>query len=365
MFQHPWFLILLLLAPLLVWMSLRNRRDQGLRFSAVVSELELPATWRQRLRWLPTALLMAAFVFMVVSLARPRVGREQTLVQTEGIAIELVVDRSGSMMALDFQVDGDHVDRLEALKNVASKFVLGEEDDESETDRLKGRVSDLIGLIVFAGYADAITPLTLDHSYLVSQLNETRIVNERSEDGTAIGDAISLGVEKLSTLDERSGEGEIESKVMILLTDGENTAGEIEPIQAAELAAAMDIKIYTVGMGTKGRAPFPVRRTADGQVLVQYQMVNIDEETLREIAEKTGGQYFRATDTASLQEIYEVINQLEKTKIEAESFVDYKELAIQSHRYFGSGFPPLLVCALACLLVRAVLVNTFFPQIVG
>ena len=362
MFQHPWFLILLLLAPLLVWMSLRNRRDQGLRFSSVVSELELPVTWRQRLRWLPTALLMAAFVFMVVSLARPRVGREQTLVQTEGIAIELVVDRSGSMMALDFQIDGDHVDRLEALKNVASKFVLGEEDDESETDRLKGRVSDLIGLIVFAGYADAITPLTLDHSYLVSQLNETRIVNE---DGTAIGDAISLGVEKLSTLDERSGEGEIESKVMILLTDGENTAGEIEPIQAAELAAAMDIKIYTVGMGTKGRAPFPVRRTADGQVLVQYQMVNIDEETLREIAEKTGGQYFRATDTASLQEIYEVINQLEKTKIEAESFVDYKELAIQSHRYFGSGFPPLLVCALACLLVRAVLVNTFFRQIVG
>lgn len=361
MFQYPWILTLLLLTPWLIWKLARSDRNSGIRFSSVMHGLELPVTLRQRLRWLPDALLILTMIFMIVALARPRVGREQTIVNTEGIAIELVVDRSGSMMALDFQIDGNHVDRLEALKNVASKFVLGE--SEQPDSQLEGRLSDLIGLIVFAGYPDAVTPLTLDHGYLVSQLNQTRIVNERSEDGTAIGDAISLAVEKLNSLEEREGQQPIESKIMILLTDGENTAGEIDPIQAAELAAAMDIKVYTVGMGTKGRAPFPVRRTADGQVLVQYQMVNIDEETLREIAEKTGGQYFRATDSESLEQIYEVINRLEKTKIESETFVDYKELSLQSHRYLGIWVPPLLLCALCSWVGRYLLMHSVFRRI--
>ena len=126
----------------------------------------------------------------------------------------------------------------------------------------------------------------------------------------------------------------------------------------------MGIKIYTVGMGTKGRAPFPVRRTADGQVLVQYQMVNIDEETLREIANKTGGKYFRATDTTSLQGIYQEIDQLEKTEMETESFVDYKELAIQPHRFYGYQTPPLVLIALICLCGRSILLQTWFRQIV-
>ncbi|MGB1926688.1 MAG: VWA domain-containing protein, partial [Rubripirellula sp.] len=332
-------------------------------YSSVFADVELPQTYRQRFRWIPDALLILAFVLMVVSLARPRVGREQTVVQTNGIAIELVVDRSSSMMALDFQIDGNNVDRLEALKNVASKFLLGNQDDAKE-GLLDGRMSDLVGLVVFAGYADAVTPLTLDHSYLVSQLNQVRIVNERSEDGTAIGDAMSLAVEKLSTLDQRSEQQEIKSRIMILLTDGENTAGDVDPVQAAELAAAMGIKIYTIGVGTNGRAPFPVRRTADGQVLVQYQMVNIDEETLRKIAEETGGQYFRATDSDSLTEIYQVIDQLEKTEIEAESFVDYKELSLQSHRYLGYSIPAILLLAFGCLALRMILLQTLFRQIV-
>lgn len=362
MFEHPWFLALLIMAPWLVWRLIYQRNHQAVSFSSALSGVDLPITYRQRLRWIPDALLVLAFVLMVVSLARPRVGREQTVVQTEGIAIELVVDRSSSMMALDFQIDGSNVDRLEALKNVASKFLLGES-DQSKDGELAGRVTDLVGLIVFAGYADALTPLTLDHSYLVSQMNQVRIVNERSEDGTAIGDAISLAVEKLSTLDQRSGREDIKSKVMILLTDGENTAGDVDPIQAAELAAAMGVKIYTVGMGTKGRAPFPVRRTADGQVLVQYQMVNIDEDTLREIADKTGGKYFRATDSDSLKSIYQAIDDLEKTKIEADSFVDYKELSLRSHRYLGYSVPALLLMAFACLTIRLVLLQTLFRQI--
>ena len=363
MFQHPWFLLLLLILPWWLWAILKGPRYEGVVYSSALSGLELPTTMRQRLRWLPNALMLLAFGVMVVALARPRVGREQTLVSTEGIAIELVVDRSGSMMALDFKINGDHVDRLEALKNVATKFVLGEQEGDPEKP-LGGRFSDLIGLVVFAGYADSVTPLTLDHSYLVSQLNQTQIVNERSEDGTAIGDAISLAVEKLSTLQDRPDQQAVESKIIILLTDGENTAGEIEPVQAAELAAAMGIKIYTVGMGTKGRAPFPVRRTADGQVLVQYQMVNIDEETLREIANKTGGKYFRATDTTSLQGIYQEIDQLEKTEMETESFVDYKELAIQPHRFYGYQTPPLVLIALICLCGRSILLQTWFRQIV-
>ncbi|MDA9777483.1 VWA domain-containing protein [Rubripirellula sp.] len=363
MFQHPWFLSLLIVVPWLVWRLTRGDRQHAVSYSSVLEEVVLPVTYRQRFRWVPDFLLILTFMLMVIAMARPRVGREQTVVNTEGIAIELVVDRSGSMMALDFQIDGNHVDRLEALKNVASKFLLGEQDD-SDAGSLSGRSSDLVGLVVFAGYADAVTPLTLDHSYLVSQLNQVRIVNERSEDGTAIGDAISLAVEKLSTLDDRTDEQKIKSKIMILLTDGENTAGEVDPVQAAELAAAMGIKIYTVGMGTKGRAPFPVRRTADGQVLVQYQMVNIDEETLREIADKTEGQYFRATDSDSLKEIYEAIDQLEKTKIEAESFFDYKELALQSHRYGGYSLPALLLLAFSCLIGRVVLMQTIFRQIV-
>ena len=189
---------------------------------------------------------------MILSLARPRHGREQTIIESEGIAIQMVVDRSGSMRALDFKIENQHVDRLTAIKNVANKFVLGEDD----SDTLPGRISDLIGLITFAGYADATTPLTLDHTFLMAQLDNTRIVSQRREDGTAIGDAISLAVEKLNSLDQRQQE-KIESKVIILLTDGENTAGEVEPMQAAELAAAMGIKVYAIGVGTKGRAPFP------------------------------------------------------------------------------------------------------------
>lgn len=361
MFQHPWFLLLLLGLPFFVWRFFRNRREEGVLYSSLTVGFGVRPTLRQRLRWLPNLFLLCSYVLLVVAFARPRVGREQTIVNTEGIAIELVVDRSGSMQALDFQIDGNHVDRLSALKNVASKFVLGDPDDEE--DSLGGRVSDLLGLVIFAGYADSVTPLTMDHAYLMSQLNQTQIVNERSEDGTAIGDAISLAVEKLSTLESRQENGSVESKIIILLTDGENTAGEIEPVQAAELAAALGIKIYTVGMGTKGRAPFPVRRTASGQVLVQYQMVNIDEDTLREIASKTEGKYFRATDTSSLEEIYAEIDQLEKTKIESESFVDYKELAIQSHRFSGFWIPPLLLIAFLLLMIRSILQNTFLRQI--
>jgi len=183
-------------------------------------------TLRQKLLWLPKVLFLLALLFLVISLARPREGREQTITQSEGIAIEMVVDRSGSMRALDFKIAGEHVDRLTAIKNVAGKFVMG---DES----LDGRFSDLVGLITFAGYADGVTPPTLDHGFLTSSLNQTEI---------AIGDAIALAVEKLNALDENRDD-KVKSKIIILLTDGENTAGDLEPVAAAELAQTLGIKI--------------------------------------------------------------------------------------------------------------------------
>lgn len=362
MFHHPWFLLLLPIAPLVGWRLWSAGRETAVNFSSAAAQWSERPSWRQRLLWLPSALLVAALTLMILGLARPRHGREQTIVDSEGIAIELVVDRSSSMQALDFLIDQQNVDRLTAIKNVASKFVAGDEDGGGS---LSGRVSDLIGLISFAGYADPITPPTLDHSFLIAQLDSTRIVDARregrGEDGTAIGDAISLAIEKLSTLDERQAD-QIKSKVIILLTDGENNAGEIEPAQAAELAAAMGIKIYTIGVGTKGRAPFPVR-TLSGRIVIQYEYVNIDEETLQAIADQTGGKYFRATDTESLEAIYNEIDQLEKTKVESQQFVDYRELAVQSARVGGFRLPPLLLLAFVLLAARSLLQTTILRQL--
>jgi Ca-activated chloride channel family protein len=303
---------------------------------------------------------LLAIVLMVLSLARPRHGREQTMVSTNGVAIELVVDRSGSMQALDFQIDGKSVDRLTAIKNVAGKFVMGSEGSDNRM-ALEGRVSDLIGLVTFAGYADAITPLTLDHAFLVGQLERAEIVTNRREDGTAIGDAISLAVDKLNNLDARQAE-EIKSKVVILLTDGENTAGEIDPEAAAELAKTMGVKVYTIGVGTRGLAPFPVR-LFDGRIRIQDERVNIDEVTLTKIAETTGGKYFRATDTESLEAIYNEINQLETTEVETQQFVDYRELAVQQVRVGGVRVPSLLSVAMVLLSLRMILSLTFLRRL--
>jgi Ca-activated chloride channel family protein len=356
MFHHPWFLGLLPLVPLVAWGMWRGRHRSAIAFSSAAQDWDLRPSWRQRLSWLPAALTLTALTLMIVSLARPRLGREQTIIHSEGIAIELIVDRSSSMRALDFQIDGQHVDRLTAIKSVARKFVLGDEDADSD-ELLRGRVSDLVGLVAFAGFADAISPPTLDHGYLVAQLDSTRIVTQRTEDGTAIGDAISLAVDKLQSLDQRQRE-KVNSKVIILLTDGENTAGEIEPLQAAELARAMGIKIYTIGVGTKGLAPYPVQQTQDGRILVRNVEVTIDEKTLREIAKTTAGKYFRATDTESLQAIYSEIDQLEKTRVDAQQFVDFRELAVQPARVAGRRVPPLLLIALLLLAGRTLLSQT-------
>ena len=355
MFYSPWYFLLLLLIPLIAWRLFSKQSKTSIRFTSVSIAKRLSPTLRQKLLWLPKLLSVLTLLFLILGLARPREGREKTVINSEGIAIEMVVDRSGSMQALDFKIDGEHVDRLTAIKNVAGKFVAGDPDGD---EVLEGRFSDLVGLITFAGFADGVTPPTLDHGFLVANLNKTEIVETRGEDGTAIGDAIALAVEKLNALDDRQDE-KVKSKVIILLTDGENTAGELEPIAAAEVAQTMRIKIYTIGVGTKGQAPFPVRDAFSGRQMVRMMQVNIDEETLQKVAQATGGKYFRATDTDSLMGIYREIDELEKTKVESQNFVDYRELAVQPYWFGAISIPPLLLVAFGLLIGRVVLQNTW------
>jgi Ca-activated chloride channel family protein len=360
MFYNPWYLLLLLLLPVIGWRLWSSSRRLSVPFSSTHFAIGLRPTWRQRLAWLPAALTLCAIAITIVALARPREGREQTVVDSEGIAIEMVVDLSGSMRAMDFQIEGKHVDRLTAIKNVAGRFVHGDESSK-KTNKLAGRTSDLVGLITFARFADAILPPTLDHAFVMDQLNHQQIVTRRTDDGTAIGDAISLAVEKLNRLDSKKQE-KVKSKVMILLTDGENNAGDFDPVQAAELAKTMGIKIYTIGVGTRGSAPVPVQNPYTGRQEIQWVEVDIDEGTLQKIASATGGKYFRATDTETLDAIYREIDQLEKTKVESRHFVDYRELAIQSTNVNGWKLPPLVLIALGMLSVRVILTNTLFRE---
>lgn len=366
-FGAPWVLALLLVVPLWVW---RQRRLplRSVRFSRVEGIAKLPPTIRQRWMWLPPFLTVAAVVVLIVALAQPREGRRRAISTTQGIAIELIVDRSGSMQAMDFRIDGQPVDRLTAIKNVAGRFVLGRDEQQGFSfdvspsgDPLAGRPNDMIGLITFAGYADAQAPPTLDHRFLVKQLNDTGIVSRRKEDGTAIGDAIALAVEKLHALDARQ-QDQVQGKVIILLTDGENNAGAMDPGVAAELAQTMGVKIYTIGVGTQGRAPVPIVDLF-GRKRLQYMDVNIDEETLRQVAQATGGQYFRATDTQSLQQIYEQIDQLEKTEVQADHYVDYRELAVESWQTTWVTVPPFLFVAAALLAAAIGLESTWLSTL--
>ncbi len=355
---NTWFLLLLLLLVPGVWMFATRRRRNSVSFSSTVAAAATGATWKTKTRWVLPALRLLAICLLIVAIARPQLGRKVTTVDSEGIAIELVVDRSGSMQAMDFQIQGEPVDRLTAIKDVAGKFVHGGE-------QLSGRFADLVGLITFAGHADGVSPLTLDHTYLTSRLRQTEIVKDQEEDGTAIGDAVSLALEKLQSLDSRNEDEEtkIKSKIVILLTDGENNAGAVDPIQAAELAATLGVKVYTIGVGTTGRAPVPVTHPITGRKSIQWAEVHIDEDTLRKISQTTGGKYFRATNTESLREIYEEIDALEKSRVEEQHYVDYRELAIEP---LAAGFitlPPLVLLALFVLVFQCVLAATIYRQV--
>lgn len=339
----------LLLAPLALlpwWRVLDPRMRASLRFSSVgLVEACVGGAW-SRLRWLPTLLRSLAILLLVVCLARPGKADEQTRVFVEGVAIQLVVDRSSSMQALDFALGGRPVDRLSAVKAVADDFVKG-------GDGLPGRPDDLIGLIAFAGFADSLCPLTLDHDHLMKAVESVRMAERQDEDGTAIGDALALAIERLRDLEDRK---EIKSRVVILLTDGENTAGDLDPLVAAEIARSYGIKVYTIGVGTRGLAPYPVQFM--GRTVLQQRPVSIDEETLQAIAKATGGASFRATDTDSLLRVYETIDALEKSRTEERRYRQFDDFATSGVRLAGITLPPLMVLPLVLVALDLVLSAT-------
>jgi Ca-activated chloride channel family protein len=333
----PYALALLLLVPVLLYLRQRQSSNVAVRYASLADLTALPVSLAARMRWVLPALRTLALVLCILALARPQRGLEAVQISSEGIAILMVVDISGSMAALDLHIDGRQSSRLDAVKQTFRQFVEGGQ-------HLAGRVGDLIGMVAFARYPDSICPLTLDHETLVALLDQVAIVSLPEEDGTAIGEAIALGVERLK-------DSTAKSRVMIVLTDGVNNAGETSPTQAAEIAKALGIKIYTIGAGSRGMAMIPVR-TAGGQTVMRQMAVEIDERLLTEVATLTGGQYFRATDGATLQAIYAEIDRLEKTTNVTERYQQYAEL-----------FPLLLLPGLGCLVLELLLANTRFRTV--
>ncbi len=301
-FHSPYYLwLLLLLLPMTgyyVWRTLQG--GAAIRIPTTDGMAQAPKTIRYYLRHLPFALRAAAFALSIVAVARPQDAERFSHTSTEGIDIMLAIDVSGSMLARDFKPD-----RITAAKEVAASFIAD-------------RYGDRIGLAVFAGEAFTQSPLTTDQATLQTLL--ARIRSGVIEDGTAIGNGLATAINRLR-------ESEAKSKVVILLTDGVNNRGEIAPLTAAEIAKAQGIRVYTIGVGTQGMAPYPavdIYGTPTGGTVMAK--VEIDEKTLRAIAEQTGGQYFRATDKAKLQAIYDQINRLEKSKVEVTEHIAYHEL---------------------------------------
>jgi Ca-activated chloride channel family protein len=354
----PWMLALLPLAALALLATLRPARmripDEPI---AAAAGRSLASTIRPVL----PLLRVVAIALLVVCLARPIKANEQTRVLVDGIAIGLVVDRSGSMEAMDFTIGGEPATRLAALKQVVRDFVAG-------GDGLPGRPNDLVGLVTFSRFADSICPLTLDHEHLLAALAAVRLAASRDEDGTAIGEGIALGVERLKEVGGQAAgtaprreptRPPVKSRILILLTDGENNAGEIDPLAAAELAKAYGIRIYTIGMGTRGLAPFPARDPFGNRVMTRVE-VSIDEDLLTAVAERTGGKYFRATDSRSLADIYSEIDRLEKTETEQRRYLQWTDLAVTGVRLGDLELPPLLAIVVVLLAADLLLASTRF-----
>ena len=299
-FASPYFLWLLAVIPLMVVYYVWRTRQGGasIQVSTIDGVAEAPRTVRYYLRHLPFALRCAAVALLIVALARPQSVDEGSTSNTEGIDIVLAIDISTSMLAQDLQPD-----RIQAAKQVAGNFI---------TDR----PGDRIGLVAFAGEAFTQSPLTTDQGTLQTLLGRLR--SGVVEDGTAIGNGLATAINRLR-------ESDAKSKVIILLTDGVNNQGQIAPMTAAEIAKAQGIRVYTIGVGTEGMAPYPAIDMF-GNLTFVNQKVEIDEKVLKAISDMTGGRYFRATDKEKLKAVYDEINQLEKSKIEVMEHISYHEL---------------------------------------
>jgi Ca-activated chloride channel homolog len=319
--QAFWFA--LIVPVLLVWYILKSSIGQaGVKVSSSKRFADL-SSLKNLLRHIPFVLRMFCLLFLIIALARPHIKNERQEFQGEGVDIVLCIDISGSMMAQDFTPN-----RIEAAKKVAEDFV-------------SSRTDDRIGVVIFAGESFTQCPLTTDRDVLLNAIEG--INTNLLQDGTSIGEGLATGVDRLRN-------SKTKSKVIILLTDGINNGGLIDPITAMNIAKTFGIKVYTIGVGTEGVAPFPVQ-TETGQVIMEQQKVEIDEDLLKQIATETGGKYYRATNNAVLSNIYKDINGLEKSKIQSTTYTSYNE------KYF-----PFVMLALACLLLEVVLRFTYLKK---
>ena len=349
-FESPaWFA---LLAPLLVIGIVdyyRRRRIQtSILFSTTQDFEKIPQSFAGVFKKYLPLLFYLGSVLLITALGRPQAGVRESRVVGNGISIVMCVDRSGSMAAEDFKIDGVPVDRLKAVKKVFREFVSGSKD-------FKGRTDDLIALVTFGGYVDSCCPLTLDHNSLLELLEKvktpvplydrngnvirTQVLDEES--GTAIGDALATAVDMLK-------ESTNKTKIVVLLSDGMQTAGVLSPEDGIKIAKTYGVKVYTIGVGTNGLVPFPTYLPS-GQTHMTMQRLEFDSATLQTIAQATGGRYFYADDVASLTEVYEEIDQLERSKFDAGAYANYRDVYIW--------FAVLGICVLGAY---AFLINTRF-----
>jgi Ca-activated chloride channel family protein len=328
-FQNIWILLLLPIIAAVILYSKKGERHPALRFSTGRLLYGAGSTFKLRLHKGVIMVRLVVLFLIIAALSRPQLMLQESRIETEGIDIVLALDTSTSMLAEDFKLGGKRENRLEVVKNVVKDFI-------------NNRHSDRIGIVAFASGAYSISPLTLDYGWLMQNLDRVKI--GMIEDGTAIGSGIATALKRLK-------DTEAKGKVVILLTDGRNNAGKISPLTAAEAAGALNIKVYTIGAGSKGLAPYPAKDFFGNTVYKQVR-IEIDEEILKKISEKTDARYFRATDTESLRNIYDEIDNLEKTPIEEKGYTEYREL-----------FHFFLIPGLVLLILEVILKNTVLRRI--
>ncbi len=329
-FMHPHFLWLLLVLPVVLYWHyfIKNQQEVALKMSTIEG-LSTKKSLLIKLRPFLYILKLLALGFIIIALARPRNTQKSSYTDnTSGIDIVIATDVSGSMLATDFKPN-----RLEAIKEVAYNFI-------------QKRTNDRMGLVVYAGESYTRTPVTSDKAMLLNSLKEVQYNGMVLQDGTAIGIGLATSINRLK-------DSKTKSKIIILLTDGVNNLGSLDPISAAEIAKTYGIKVYTVGVGTNGMANFPVAKDANGNIVFQPQKVEIDEKLMQEIATITKGKYFRATDNKKLEAIYDEIDRLEKSKITENRFM-----------MFDEQFRPWLLIGLFLLALEMILSRTLFKSFI-
>lgn len=298
-FQSPWMLLLLIGVPYLLWKNWRQELPKSALIFSSMELLPMITTWKVKTFRYAYYLRFVALTCLILAIARPVLPLKEELIEAESIEIAMVIDLSSSMLAQDFQPD-----RLEASKEVAKEFI-------------GNRPYDLFSIIAFAAESYTLSPLTSDRDILKKMIDDLQC--GMLEDGTAIGMGLANAINRLK-------DGKASSKIVVLLTDGVSNIGYIQPLTAASMAMELDIKVYTIGIGSMGEALSPVSRRADGRYIYGYTRVEIDEDLLREISKMTGGKYFRATDNLELRQIYNEIDRLEKTKIDLTVIKTFKDL---------------------------------------